>query len=487
MNIKLNEEYEVEIIDMGTEGEGIGKINGITVFVNGGIKGDTVKVKITKVSKNYVSGKIIKLINESELRQSAPCKVANKCGGCQIQQIKYEEQLKIKEKIVKDALERIGKFNSPLPLLEGEGRVRVVDSCFNINPIIGMEDPYHYRNKAMFPVGIVNGELAIGCYKQASHDIVDTDKCIIQDKITEKILKIIRNYLQSKYLLITQKGEGKSDYESLIYDEQTHTGLIRNIMIRNGYKTGEIMVCIIINGESIIDKNELVYKLKSIKEIKSIVLNINTKKGNQVLGDKTRVIDGQDYITDNIGDIKYKISARSFFQVNPVQTEILYAKTLEYAELTGNEIVWDAYCGTGSISLFLAQKAKKVYGVEIIEEAINDANENAKENGIENIEFFVGLAEEVIPRHFKQTGVKPDVIVVDPPRKGCDEKLLQTIVEMKPDRVVYVSCNPATLARDLRYLCDNGFEMDVVQPVDMFPHTMHVEAVVKLTRRETTK
>ncbi|HAN09387.1 MAG TPA: 23S rRNA (uracil(1939)-C(5))-methyltransferase RlmD [Clostridiales bacterium] len=468
MNIKLNEDYEVEIIDMGTEGEGIGKIDGITIFVNGGVKGDTVKVKITKVSKNYVSGKIIKLIKESEIRHPASCKVANKCGGCQIQQIKYEEQLKIKEKIVKDALERIGKLST---------------FNFQLSTIIRMDDPYHYRNKAMFPVGIVNGKLAIGCYKHASHEIVDTDKCIIQDRTTEKILKIIRNYLQNKYLVITQKEKGKSDYESLIYDDKTHTGLIRNIMIRNGYKTGEIMVCIIINGESIIDKNELVYKLKSIKKIKSIVLNINTNKGNSVLGDKTRVIDGQDHITDYIGDIKYKISARSFFQINPLQTEKLYEKALEYAELTGNEIVWDAYCGTGSISLFLAKKAKEVYGVEIIEEAINDAIENAKENGIENVEFFVGAAEEVIPRHFKETGVKPDVIVVDPPRKGCDDKLLRAIVEMKPDRVVYVSCNPATLARDLRYLCDGGYEVEMVQPVDMFPHTMHVETVVKLTQK----
>ena len=472
MNIKLNEEYEVKIIDMGTEGEGIGKIEGVTIFISGGIKGDTVKVKITKVSKNYVLGRIIKLIKESEQRQVAPCKVVNKCGGCQIQQIKYEEQLKIKEKIVKDALERIGKFQ-----IESQG----AKDC--INPIIGMENPYNYRNKAMFLVGITNGELVIGCCRQGSHDIVDTDKCIIQDKVTEKILRTIRSFLQSKYRVLTQKEEGMKDYESIIYDEQIHKGLIRNIMIRTGHKTGEIMVCLIINGQNIIDKNELVYKLKAIKEIKSIVLNINTNKGSTVLGDITRVLDGQDYITDYIGDIKYKISAQSFFQVNPIQTEKLYAKTLEYAGLTGNEIVWDAYCGTGSISLFLAKKAKKVYGVEIVDQAIKNARDNAIENGINNVEFFTGAAEEVMPNHFERTGVRADVIVVDPPRKGCNEKLLRAIAEMKPDRVVYVSCNPATLARDLRYLCDGGFVVEDVQPVDMFPHCMHVESVVRLVRK----
>ena len=483
MNIKLNEEYEVTIIDMGTEGEGIGKIEGVTIFISGGIKGDTVKVKITKVSKNYVLGRIIKLIKESELRQIAPCKVVNKCGGCQIQQIKYEEQLKIKQKIVKDALERIGKFQIESQESKDchcEERSKL---SLHINPIIGMETPYNYRNKAIFLVGISNGELVIGGYKQGSHDIVDTDKCIIQDKATEKILKTIRSFLQSKYRVLTQKEEGMKDYESIIYAEQTHKGLIRNVMIRTGYKTGEIMVCLIINGQNIIDKNELVYKLKAIKEIKSIVLNINTNKGSTVLGDITRVLDGQDYITDYIGDIKYKISAQSFFQVNPIQTEKLYAKTLEYAGLTGNEIVWDAYCGTGSISLFLAKKAKKVYGVEIVEQAIKDARDNAIENGINNVEFFTGAAEEVMPNHFERTGVRADVIVVDPPRKGCNERLLRMIAEMGPDRVVYVSCNPATLARDLRYLCDEGFAVRDVQPVDMFPHTMHVECVVRLVRK----
>ncbi|OGO86431.1 MAG: 23S rRNA (uracil-5-)-methyltransferase RumA, partial [Clostridiales bacterium GWE2_32_10] len=454
-----------------------------TIFISGGIKGDTVKVKITKVSKNYVLGRIIKLIKESELRQIAPCKVVNKCGGCQIQQIKYEEQLKIKQKIVKDALERIGKFQIESQESKDchcEERSKL---SLHINPIIGMETPYNYRNKAIFLVGISNGELVIGGYKQGSHDIVDTDKCIIQDKATEKILKTIRSFLQSKYRVLTQKEEGMKDYESIIYAEQTHKGLIRNVMIRTGYKTGEIMVCLIINGQNIIDKNELVYKLKAIKEIKSIVLNINTNKGSTVLGDITRVLDGQDYITDYIGDIKYKISAQSFFQVNPIQTEKLYAKTLEYAGLTGNEIVWDAYCGTGSISLFLAKKAKKVYGVEIVEQAIKDARDNAIENGINNVEFFTGAAEEVMPNHFERTGVRADVIVVDPPRKGCNERLLRMIAEMGPDRVVYVSCNPATLARDLRYLCDEGFAVRDVQPVDMFPHTMHVECVVRLVRK----
>ncbi len=504
MNIKINDEYEVEIIDMGVDGEGIGKIQCtehnsqctvekesaplVTVFIPGGVKGDIVKVKIIKVSKNYVIGKIIKLIKESDIRQVTPCKVVNNCGGCQIQQIKYEEQLKIKEKMVKDALERIGKIElTPENVIARDEAISSMERAVNFHPIIGMDNPYNYRNKATFPVGLKNGKLVIGCYKQGSRDIVDTDKCIIQDKTTEKILKIIRKFIESKYLILTQKEEGMKDYESIVYDEKTHKGLIRSIVIRNGYKTGEIMVCIVINGQSIIDKNELVYKLKEVNEVKSIVVNTNTNKASSGLGNVTRVLDGQDYITDYIGDIKYKISARSFFQVNPVQTEKLYAKALEYAGLTGNEIVWDAYCGTGSISLFLAKNAKKVYGVEIIEEAINDAKLNAQENGISNVEFFTGAAEDVIPKHYEETGIKPDVIVVDPPRKGCDEKLLATIAEIKPQRVVYVSCNPATLARDLRYLCDRGFVVEDVQPVDMFAHTMHVEAVVKITRREATK
>ena len=368
-----------------------------------------------------------------------------------MQHINYEGQLQYKTRIVKEVLERIGGLKDIV-----------------IHDTISMEKPWNYRNKAQFPVQLKDGKVNIGFFAPRSHEVVDINKCMIQDKISDKVLETLRNFIKK--------------YDISIYDENTGKGLIRHIMIRKGYKTGEVMVCIIINGERIPNQDILVDTLKqNIEGLKTIVLNINKKTTNVIMGEKNLVLYGDGYIYDYIGDFKFKISPLSFFQVNPIQTEILYNKALEYANLTGEETVIDAYCGIGTISLFMSQRAKFVYGVEIVGQAIEDAKENARINDINNVEFIHGESEVVIPRLYEQ-GIKADVIVVDPPRKGCDEKLLEAIVNISPKRMVYVSCNPATLARDLKYLTSKGYEVKVVQPVDQFPQTVHVECVVLMSR-----
>ncbi|NLI89663.1 MAG: 23S rRNA (uracil(1939)-C(5))-methyltransferase RlmD [Epulopiscium sp.] len=445
--VSKNKNYTIKIHDLGARSEGIGKIEDFTIFVDKALPGDLVEVSIVHIRKNFAFGKIIKIIEPSPYRREAKCQVADKCGGCQLQHFTYEGQLEYKRKKVKDSLERIGKIED----------VRV-------NPVIGMETPYFYRNKAQFPVAKKDGKVEIGFYAPRSHNIVDTDTCDIQHESNTEIIKIVRDFLEEN--------------DISIYDEVKHKGLVRHILTKVGFKTGEIMVCLVINGESLPYSDKLVNKLRLVDGVTSIALNHNKKKGNVILGPRVTNLHGKNYIRDYIDDIQFEISPLSFFQVNPIQTEILYEKVLEYAQLSGDEIVWDAYCGIGSISLFLAKKAKKVYGVEVIKQAIEDARRNAKINKIENAEFIVGLAEEVIPEKFEKEGIKSDVIVVDPPRKGCDESLLATIVEMHPKRLVYVSCDPGTLARDLKYLTEKGFKVREVQPVDLFPQTGHVECVV---------
>ena len=450
--LSKNKEYVVDIVDIGQGGVGIGKYEGFTVFVEGGLIQDKVKVRINKSKKNYAVGDIVEIIEKSPFRVDRICSDDLKdCGGCQIQELDYNKQLELKTNEVKQVISRIGKLEN-----------------VEIHETIGMQSPCRYRNKAQFPIQNINGSTAIGFYKKKSHDVIPTDMCVIQHDINDKIIKIIKTYIQA--------------YNVSIYNETTHTGVLRHLVTKVGFTTNEVMVVLVANGTNLPHLNELASVLQeNIPGFKTLVLNVNKAKTNVILGKENKVIYGNGKINDYIGDLVFEISPLSFFQVNPVQTEVLYNKALEYAELKENDTVFDIYCGIGSISLFLAQKATKVYGIEIVEDAIKDAKINAKLNNLNNVEFYVGKAEEVVPKMYSE-GKTANVVVVDPPRKGCDEKVLDTIVSMKPDRVVYVSCNPSTLARDLAYLDERGYKCVEIQPVDMFPHTMHVETVAKLRR-----
>ena len=450
--LSKNKEYVVDIVDIGQGGVGIGKYEGFTVFVEGGLIQDKVKVRINKSKKNYAVGDIVEILEKSPFRVDRICSDDLKdCGGCQIQELDYNKQLELKTNEVKQVISRIGKLEN-----------------VEIHETIGMQSPCRYRNKAQFPIQNINGSTAIGFYKKKSHDVIPTDMCVIQHDINDKIIKIIKTYIQA--------------YNVSIYNETTHTGVLRHLVTKVGFTTNEVMVVLVANGTNLPHLNELASVLKeNIPGFKTLVLNVNKAKTNVILGKENKVIYGNGKINDYIGDLVFEISPLSFFQVNPVQTEVLYNKALEYAELKENDTVFDIYCGIGSISLFLAQKATKVYGIEIVEDAIKDAKINAKLNNLNNVEFYVGKAEEVVPKMYSE-GKTANVVVVDPPRKGCDEKVLDTIVSMKPDRVVYVSCNPSTLARDLAYLDERGYKCVEIQPVDMFPHTMHVETVAKLRR-----
>lgn len=454
MDLKKNEECIIIIEDIGSDGEGIGKLDGYTLFVKNALVGDKVRVRAMKLKKNYGYARLMEVLEPSPDRVKPICEIADKCGGCSIMHYNYKRQLEYKQNKVVNCLTRIGGFSKE----------------YELEPIIGMEDPYYYRNKAQYPVGCSKeGKLLMGFYAGGTHSIIDSDHCYIQAKENDIILPIVREFIHK--------------HKISIYDEEKHEGLIRHVLTRVGFKTGEIMVCVIINGKSLPAMDELVQELIKIPGMTSISININKEKTNVILGDKVITVWGKPYITDYIGDIKYQISPLSFYQVNPRQTKRLYEKALEYAELKGHETVWDLYCGIGTISLFLAGKAKQVYGVEIVPQAIEDAKENAAINHITNAEFFVGAAEEVLPAKYKEDGIYAEVIVVDPPRKGCATSLLDTIITMHPKKVVYVSCDPATLARDLRYLCDRGYELKKVTAVDQFAHTTHVETVVRIERK----
>ena len=455
--MKKNEKVILTIEDVGVNGEGIGKAFGYTLFVKDAIVGDKVEAVVTKAKKNYGYAKMLNILEPSPCRVEAKCPVARQCGGCQIQELSYEAQLEFKAKKVRGNLERIGGFDS-----------EVLDAV--MEPICGMEKPFYYRNKAQFPIGTDrNGCVVTGFYAGRTHQIIPNTECALGVSVNQEILENIVAFM--------------NQYRITAYDEETQTGLVRHVLIRYGFKTKELMVCLVINGDKIPNADKLVDKLTAITGMTSITYSVNKENTNVIMGKEIGVLWGQSYITDYIGDVKYQISPLSFFQVNPMQTETLYGLALEYAGLKGEETVWDLYCGIGTISLFLAQKAKKVYGVEIVPQAIDDARNNAKINGIENAEFFVGKAEEVLPEQYERNKVYADVIVVDPPRKGCDETLLQTMVEMNPERIVYVSCDSATLARDLKHLCDNGYALQKVRPVDQFPMTVHVETVCLLSKK----
>ncbi len=444
-----NQYIELAITGLGHEGEGVGKYEGFTIFVPNALPGEQIQAKVVRVQKTYAYGRLIKIIAATPDRAEPACPIFHRCGGCHLQHLSYPAQLQHKRQSVVDALTRIGK-------LEG----------VTVHETLGMDNPWRYRNKAQVPLGEIDGRLAVGFYAPRSHDLIEMQSCDIQHMYNDQIVHTTKEILQE--LGIPQ------------YEEATGRGIVRHLIGRTAVHTDETMLVLVTNGRKIPQKDVLIERLRQrIPHLVSIVQNINTERTNVIFGRETLTLWGKDAITDTIGSIKFEISARSFFQVNPVQTEVLYGKALEYAQLSGSETVIDAYCGIGTISLFLAQKARAVYGVEIVPEAIEDAKRNAELNEITNAHFTAGEAETVIPAWYHD-GIRADVLVVDPPRKGCDERLLATIADMKPERVVYVSCNPGTLARDLRYLEDHGYKTVEVQPVDMFPHTFHVECCVLL-------
>jgi 23S rRNA (uracil1939-C5)-methyltransferase len=451
--VEKNKEYVVSVQGLGYEGEGVSKIDNFTVFIPGALQNEKVRIKIVKINKNFGFGKLMEVLEPSEDRAEPECGIYKRCGGCQLQHLSYDAQLKFKKNRVEDCLKRIGKLDS-----------------FVLHDTIGMSNPYRYRNKVQLPVGKKDRKTSIGFYAQRSHDIIDMETCLIQNETADKVIEIVREWID------------RNNIE--VYDEQKNSGIVRNIMVREGFRTKEVMVVIVTRTKELPHKEELIKALKSnIAGLKSVIQNVNPKQTNVILSDNCITLHGSDTISDYIGDFRFNLSPLSFFQVNPVQTEVLYSKALEYAGLTGNETVFDAYCGTGTITLFLSKKAKKVYGVEIVPQAIENAIINAKQNGVENADFIVGEAEKVIPGLIKQ-GIRADVVVVDPPRKGCGIELLEAIAKIEPKRIVYVSCDPGTLARDLGILRDLGYETKEVQPVDMFPQTGHVEVVTLLTRNE---
>ncbi len=452
--VEKDKEYIFNIEALGYEGEGIAKIEGYPVFIPGALIGEKVKVIITKVKKNFAYGNLLEILEESDKRRIPDCRSYNVCGGCTAQHLSYEDQLDFKFSRVKDCIRKIGGLDDSI-----------------VKYPIGMENIYRYRNKVQFPVGMVNGKLSIGFFSEKSHEIIDMDTCLLQDEESEQIIAIIRKWMND-YSIMPAKNDGKFFKK----------GLIRHIVVRRAFNTNEIMVILVTTNKEIPYIEKLIETLNSKNcAIRSIVQNINDKDTNLVMGEKCITLWGADYICDYIGKYKFNISPLSFFQVNPVQTEVLYNKALEYADLNGDEVVFDAYCGTGTISLFLSQKAKMVYGVEIISQAIDNAKVNAEINNVKNAQFYVGKSEEIIPQLIKD-GIIPDVIVVDPPRKGCDSKLLDALGKAKPRRIVYVSCDPSTLARDLKYLESHGYKTQEIQPVDMFPMTKHIENVAFLTK-----
>lgn len=449
--VQKNEYYDVKIESLTHDGLGVARVDGFPVFVANALVGEEINMKVTLVKKTYAFGRAVDYFVTSGERVKPECGIYKQCGGCQVQHLSYEGQLKMKHDTVVNHLKRIGHIEDA-----------------NVLPTIGMQNPSRYRNKTQVPFGYADGKVVAGFYQKRSHEIINMQSCLIQTDISDQIVETMRQLCQ--------------ELEIAPYNESLNLGVLRHVIVRVGFKTEEIMVTLVTRTHEIPNSELLIQRLVSkYPKIKSIAQNVNPKVTNVIFGDETRILYGEPYIYDEMNGIRFAISPRSFYQVNPIQTETLYSKAVEYAQLSGNEIVFDAYCGIGTITLFLAQHAKQVYGVEFIPEAIEDAKMNARLNGFENTQFAVGKSEEIIPAWI-ENGIVPDVIVVDPPRKGCDRSLLDTMLEAAPDRIVYVSCDSSTLARDLRVLIDGGYKLEVVQPVDMFPQTAHIECVAKLVR-----
>lgn len=453
MQIKKGEEYVLDIIDNGLDGAGIAKINDFTVFVLQTVKGEKVKALILKVNKSFAFAKVIEFIEKSEHRTQEDCKTYKRCGGCSLRFLDYEATLDIKEEMVKNCLSKF-KLND-----------------IKVKPIIAMGNPFNYRNKLQYPCGIdKDGKPVMGVFANRSHEIIPVENCQIQNELSEKIAKDVFGFLKEN--------------NTSMYDEKNLKGVIRHIIIRIGIITNEVMLILVVNENRINKQEELVsYITSRYPEIKTIVKNFNTKNTNVILGNKNETIFGEGYIYDFLGEYKFKISPLSFYQTNPVQTEALYNKALDYAELTGKETVLDLYCGIGTIGIFAAKKAKQVYGIEVIENAVKDAKENAEINNVKNAEFYLGEVENILEDILEKNKVKPDVVFVDPPRKGLDNKTIEILKDLMPQKIVYVSCNPATLARDLKLL-EEKYNIREITPVDMFPYTKHIETVSILIKKQ---
>lgn len=449
MQIEKNKEYIVDIIDSGYSGEGIAKIDNFTIFIPGAITGEKVRILIVKVLTSHAYGKILEILEKSKYRVVSDCSTYKRCGGCDLRHIEYKETLKIKQKIVQN-------------LVNKELKEKII-----VKETIGMEEPYHYRNKAQYPVGYdKNNELVYGVFAQRSHEIIPVQTCYIQSSISEKIAKYIINFMKRNSILA--------------YDEKTCKGIVRHIVTKVGIYTNEVMVILVVNGKEIPKEKELVNELISeFPEIKTIVKNVNTKNTNVIMGKENITLYGTGYIYDTLGEYKFKISPLSFYQINPIQTEKLYKRAVELAKLKKEDIALDLYCGIGTIGIFMSKYVKKVYGVEIVEQAVEDAKNNAQINNIQNIEFICGDVEMVLSNLINKENVQPNVIFVDPPRKGLDEVSIRNILKVKTERLVYISCNPATLVRDLRILEDE-YTIKEIQPVDMFPWTNSVENIALL-------
>ena len=461
MEFKKNDICRVTIEDIGTDGEGIGKIDGFTLFIKDAVLGDEVEAKIMKAKKNYAYAKLEKVVTPSPFRVQPKCRFHKQCGGCQIQAMDYAKQLEFKHNKVRNNLIRIGGLDAVY-----------VDSIME-SPV-GMETPFYYRNKAQFPFGKNKERKTItGFYAGRTHSIIENTDCALGVDENKVILEKILKYMEEEKVAP--------------YEEETHKGLLRHALIRKGFATGQLMVCLVINGKKLPAEDKLVQSLLEVEGMTSISVSVNTEKTNVIMGKEIRLLYGSEQIEDEIDGITFKISPLSFYQVNPVQTERIYSQALKYADLNGDETVWDLYCGIGTISLFLARCAKHVYGVEIVPQAIDDAKENAARNGIENVNFYVGKAEVVLPEKYEKEGIFADVIVVDPPRKGCDEDCLNTMVQMQPKRIVYVSCDSATLARDVKYLEEHGYKLMQARIFDNFPQSVHVETVVLLSKLKSSK
>lgn len=447
--VKPGQKIELKVEGYGHEGEGVGRYRNFTVFLPEVLKGEQVIAKISEVKKSFARGAVFKIVKPAPERITPACPAAGDCGGCHLQHLKYTDQLKLKEQRVIDTVERIGGLKG-----------------VTVHPVLGMADPWHYRNKVQYPLGVENVTVVMGFYRKGTHRIIETDKCLLQPELINNIARKVKELVEK--------------YHLSVYDERNGSGLLRHLLIKYGAQTNEVMVVLVTNGEQFLSGEKIARDLvNSFPEIKSVIQNINKSRGNVILGPESKVIWGRDSIIERIGKFKFKIAAASFFQVNPEQTEVLYKKAVEYAGLTGRETVLDAYCGVGALTFFLAEKARRVFGIEVVTEAVKNANENATFNEVRNVQFLVGTTEKILPQLIKG-GINFEAGVVDPPRSGCEETVLKSLAANKIGRIVYVSCNPSTLARDLRVLDGLGYRTVEIQPVDMFPHTYHVECVAKL-------
>ena len=454
--LKKNEEYIVEIIDNGFQGEGIAKIDGQTIFIPEAIKGEKIKVKILKVLKNFSYGKIIEIIDESKERIKPDCETYKRCGGCNLRHMSYQKTLDLKKSIVQNSINKNVKQE------------------VKVENVIGMEDPFYYRNKLQYPLGFVDNKRVMGIYSERSHDIIETSHCMIQNKLCQDVANYAFQYIKENKIKV--------------YDENDNTGTIRHIIVRAGIKTNEILLTLVINDNRFKEYAEdfAQYMIIKFPEIKAIVLNYNQEKTNVILGTKCETIYGRGYIYDILGEYKFKISPLSFYQVNPLQTEVLYGKAISFLESKENDVALDLYCGIGTIGIFASKYFKKVYGIEIVKEAIEDAKENARINNIENTEFYAGDVEELLPKIIEKENIKPNVVFVDPPRKGLDANTINLLKNLEPEKIIYISCNPATLARDLSLL-EEKYEIKRIQSVDMFPWTNHVECISVLNLKGDIK